>query len=125
MLRYRRAFALSRAAKIVRGLRQGLTEDKRRAVAEHVVRQLKARGDPWRLSDEARPGTRADDVSCVQDFFSSKVGPRWSDGNCAALYTPVLLPSNWKIFVSWSGSDGSFIQIDQFLKAARIPPSPP
>jgi hypothetical protein len=52
MLRYRIAFALSRASKIVRGLRQGLREGERYAVADHVVRQLKERGDPLRLNEE-------------------------------------------------------------------------
>jgi hypothetical protein len=52
VLRYRIAFALSRASKIVRGLRQGLSEGERYAVADHVVRQLKERGDPWRLNEE-------------------------------------------------------------------------
>jgi hypothetical protein len=55
VLRYNLAFALSRASKVVRGLRQGLTEAERYAVADHVVAQLKQRGDPWRLSEEARP----------------------------------------------------------------------
>jgi hypothetical protein len=55
LLRYQIAFALRRAAKIVRGLKQVLTEDDRFAVADDVVTQLKDRGDPWRLSDEARP----------------------------------------------------------------------
>ena len=55
VLKYRLAFALSRAAKVVRGLRQGLTEDERYAVADHVVAQLKDGDDPWRLSDEAQP----------------------------------------------------------------------
>ncbi len=55
VLKYRLAFALSRAAKSVRGLRQGLTEAERYAVADHVVSQLKDGGDPWRLSDEAKP----------------------------------------------------------------------
>jgi hypothetical protein len=55
VLRYRIAFALRRAAKIVRGLRQGLTEPERYAVADHVVEQLKEHGDPWQLSEEARP----------------------------------------------------------------------
>jgi hypothetical protein len=40
-----------------RGLRQGLTEDERYAVADHVVGQLKERGDPWRLDDEAKIGS--------------------------------------------------------------------
>ena len=56
ILRYAIAYALRRARKIVRGLRQGLTEDERYAVADHVVAQLKEHGDPWRLSDEAKPG---------------------------------------------------------------------
>jgi len=33
-------------AKGVRGFRHGLTEDERFAVADHVVAQLKERGDP-------------------------------------------------------------------------------
>ena len=37
VLRYKLAYALGRAVKIVRGLRQGLTEDERYAVADHVV----------------------------------------------------------------------------------------
>jgi hypothetical protein len=55
VLRYRLAFALSRASKIVRGLRQGLSEVERYAVVDHVVDQLKERGDPWQLNDEAKP----------------------------------------------------------------------
>ncbi len=57
ILRYRLAYALRRAIKIVRGLKQGLTEAERYAVADHVVAQLKERGDPWRLDDEAKPGS--------------------------------------------------------------------
>ncbi len=37
LLRYRIAFALSRASKIIRGLKAGLTEAERYAVADHVV----------------------------------------------------------------------------------------
>ena len=55
VLRYSIAFALHRAATIARGLRQGLSEDERYAVADHVVSQLKERGDPWHLEDEAKP----------------------------------------------------------------------
>jgi hypothetical protein len=55
VLRYRIAFALSRAVKIVRGLRHGLTEDERYAVADRVVSQLRERGDPWGLNDESKP----------------------------------------------------------------------
>jgi hypothetical protein len=58
LLRYAIAFALMRARKIVRGIREGLTEAERYAVADHVVAQLKQHGDPWKLSEEARP-TRA------------------------------------------------------------------
>jgi len=53
MLRCRIAFALIRARKIVRGLRQGLSEEERYAVADHVVAQLKEHGDPWRLAEDA------------------------------------------------------------------------
>jgi hypothetical protein len=53
VLRYAIAFALRRSRKIVRGLKEGLTEDERYAVAAHTVAQLKERGDPWRLNDEA------------------------------------------------------------------------
>ena len=49
--------ASRRAAKIVRGLKQALTEDDRFAVADDVVAQLKEHGDPWRLSEQARPKT--------------------------------------------------------------------
>lgn len=55
ILRYSLAFALGRAVKIVRGLRQGLSEAERYAVADHVVSQLKERGDPWGLEEEAKP----------------------------------------------------------------------
>jgi len=54
VLRYAIAFALRRARKIIRGLKDGLTEEERYAVADHVVAQPRERGDPWRLSEEAR-----------------------------------------------------------------------
>ena len=43
VLRYAIAFALRRARKIIRGLKDGLTEEERFAVADHVVAQLKDR----------------------------------------------------------------------------------
>lgn len=55
ILRFSLAFALRGASKIIRGLRQGLSEDERFAVADHVVAQLRDRGDPWHLEDEAKP----------------------------------------------------------------------
>jgi len=57
VLRYAIAYALMRARKIVRGLKNGLTEEKGYAVADHVVEQLKQRGDPWHLNDEAKRGS--------------------------------------------------------------------
>jgi hypothetical protein len=54
VLKYAIAFALWRARKVVRGLKEGLTEDERHAVAQHVVWQLKERGDSWHL-DEVKP----------------------------------------------------------------------
>ena len=52
-LLYAIAFALRRSRKIIRGLKEGLTEEERYAVADHAVAQLKERGDPWRLNEEA------------------------------------------------------------------------
>jgi hypothetical protein len=52
MLRFAIAFALMGARKLIRGLKQGLTEDERYRVADDVVRRLQQHGDPWRLSDE-------------------------------------------------------------------------
>ena len=52
LLRFAIAFALMRARKLVRGLRQGLTEDERYLVADDVVQRLQRHGDPWRLTEE-------------------------------------------------------------------------
>jgi hypothetical protein len=52
MLSFAIAFALRGACKLVRGLRQGLSEDERYRVADDVVRQLQPHGDPWRLSED-------------------------------------------------------------------------
>jgi hypothetical protein len=52
VLRYALAFALRRSRKIVRGLKVGLSEDERYAVADHVVDQLKERCDPWQLNED-------------------------------------------------------------------------
>jgi hypothetical protein len=44
---------LSKAVKIVRGLRKGLTREERETVADDTVRRIAAqRGDPWRLNEE-------------------------------------------------------------------------
>jgi hypothetical protein len=34
--------------------KQDLSEEERYAVADHVVAQLKERGDPWRLAEEVK-----------------------------------------------------------------------
>ena len=57
VLRYAIAFALRRSRKIIRGLKEGLTEEERYAVADHAVAQLKERGDPWRLNEETPTST--------------------------------------------------------------------
>jgi hypothetical protein len=46
-----------RSRKIIRGLKEGLRDGERHAVVDHVVRQLKERGDPWRLEEEAKSAT--------------------------------------------------------------------
>jgi hypothetical protein len=53
VLRYAIAYALRSSRKIIRGLKEGLTDDERFAIADHTVAQLKERGDPWRLNEEA------------------------------------------------------------------------
>jgi len=54
LLSFAIAFALRGARKLVRGLREELTEEERYRVADDVVHQL-TRGDPWRLSEEIPP----------------------------------------------------------------------
>jgi hypothetical protein len=89
VLRYAVAFALRGAAKLVRGLRLGLTEEERFTVADDVVDRMKQYGDPWRLSEElpdrtGNPGqhtapnriieeqTSGDDGLSAQSFFDSR-----------------------------------------------------
>ena len=55
VLRYAIAYALMRVRKIICGLKVGLTEEERYAVADHVVRQLKEqRAGGWRLDEEVK-----------------------------------------------------------------------
>jgi hypothetical protein len=49
------SFALIRAVKVVRGLRQGLTNEERHAVADGAVSEMKKYGDPWLLNEELSP----------------------------------------------------------------------
>ena len=58
-MRFAVAFALIKARKVVRGLREGLTEDERYAVADAVVWRLKEHGDPWKLSEDLPAQTAA------------------------------------------------------------------
>jgi hypothetical protein len=55
LLSFAIAFALRSARKLVRGLREGLTEEERYRVANDVVDRLKQHGDPWRLSENLPP----------------------------------------------------------------------
>ena len=55
LLASRIAFALIRAVKVVRGLRQGLTDDERFAVADDTVKEMKRYGDPWKLNEDLPP----------------------------------------------------------------------
>jgi len=69
MLSFAIAFALMGARKLVRGLRQELTEEERYRVADDVVHQLKQYGDPWRLSEDLPPpgkARRSKACSCEQ-----------------------------------------------------------
>jgi hypothetical protein len=51
------SFALIGAVKVVRGLRKGLSNDERYAVADAAVSHLKKYGDPWKLDEEFPPPT--------------------------------------------------------------------
>ena len=55
MLSFAIAFALRGARKLVRGLREELTEEERYRFANDVVHRLKQHGDPWRLSEDLPP----------------------------------------------------------------------
>jgi hypothetical protein len=55
MLSFAIAFAPRGAPKLVRGLRQELTEEERYRVADDVVQRLKQHGDPWQLSEDLPP----------------------------------------------------------------------
>jgi hypothetical protein len=55
MLSFAIAFALRGARKLVRGLREELTEDQRSRVANDVVHRLRRHGDPWQVSEELPP----------------------------------------------------------------------
>jgi hypothetical protein len=60
VLRYAIAFALRPPARS--GLKEGLTEEERYAVADHAVAQLKDHGDPWRLNEAATTANAAIDM---------------------------------------------------------------
>jgi hypothetical protein len=49
VLKYAVAYALMRSRKIIRGLKEGLTEY---VVADQVVAQLKDHGDAWHVNEE-------------------------------------------------------------------------
>ncbi len=56
-LSYGISFALIRAKKVMRGLKQALTSQERCAVADRAVEEMKKRGDPWRLNEDEAPGS--------------------------------------------------------------------
>ena len=69
-LRFAIAYALIRARKVVRGLRQGLSEDERYAVADRAVDELKRYGDPWRLNEPQEEIRHSD--YCPDDWCKPK-----------------------------------------------------
>lgn len=52
VLRYAISFALMGAVKVVRGLRKGLSEPERHAVADAAVSHMKKYGNSWKLDEE-------------------------------------------------------------------------
>ena len=85
VLRYAIAFALRRSRKIIRGLKEGLTEEERYAVADHAVAQLKERGDPWRLNERRHGETAVN----VKSQIGRKVFLRTPDTPPSVLKAPV------------------------------------
>jgi hypothetical protein len=60
LLRGELAFALAKAAKIVRGLRPGLTREEREAVADAAVKRIADKPyDPWKLNEPLPPPSPA------------------------------------------------------------------
>jgi hypothetical protein len=54
------------ARKIIRGLKDGPSEEERYAVADHVVRQLKERGESWAVRRRSKARKGADNVSTAK-----------------------------------------------------------
>jgi dihydroneopterin aldolase len=65
VLRYNLAYALIRASKIVRGVRQALIERERYAVADHVVAHSKRRR-PLAFVGRSAPTGGADDAITIR-----------------------------------------------------------
>ena len=60
LLRGELAFALAKAVKIVRGLRQALTREEREAVADAAVKRIADKPyDPWKLNEPLPPPSPA------------------------------------------------------------------
>jgi hypothetical protein len=80
VLKYAIAFALRRARRIVRGLKEGLTEAERYAVPDCVVRQLKERGDLCNLEEETK-SAKPQSTQRVGGRGSCAVHPSFSRGD--------------------------------------------
>jgi hypothetical protein len=65
VLRYAIAFALRRSRKIIRGLKEGLTEEERYAVADHTVAQF------------AHSDDRAQSFRRIATTWSNRSRPVW------------------------------------------------
>jgi hypothetical protein len=69
LLRFAIAFALRSARKLVRGLREGLTEEERFRIADDVVHQLEQRGDPWATQGRIAAAWAGDIRHPLEVFF--------------------------------------------------------
>jgi hypothetical protein len=102
VLRYAIAFALRRARKIVRGLKEGLTEAEGFAVVGHVVSQLQDGGDPWGLSEEAQPKARADYL-IRRGAFPMVIAPNIGEADEPKTRVPRMEPDVWiRVFIAAS-----------------------
>jgi len=69
LLRAELAFALAKAVKIVRGLRQALTREELEAVADAAVKRIADKPyDPWKLNEPLPPPSPAIDHGSPENW---------------------------------------------------------
>jgi hypothetical protein len=81
LLRYAISFALIGAVKVVRGVREGLSEEERYAAADKAVDQIRQHGDPWKVNEENPPTAREMGHGMPADWQSRSTNHGIRDGH--------------------------------------------